>query len=394
MLSEMNVRMRPVSTWRNCIAAIAIVLWATACQEKGPKFQVSGTMAHLPKGTKLSLKQIGIGFRGPLVIDTCRLGANGTFLLKTLLPIKGSIVIVHVDAFADFFLVTDTRAVVLTVDAFDIGDYRVVGSSASSEMKAFLEDYAKAAMDLDSAISTFKEKWYGKDNDSIVWQAGLKKQNAASMLAKVVEKHLAATEEPALKAFFLAKGFGSLDQSKLVSHLASLKSSPGLDRAVAILEQAWKDSSAKAESLVYPFVAKNCPSLNLPDTSGKRFSPDSFRGKTVLLDFWTSWNDASRRQLQQESSLRRRYKGLGFEVLGISLDSNWKRWKRTIVNEDIPWPNVIDIRGHKGGLLQRFKFDTIPANVLLDTSGHVIAADIYGRELSQKLYGLMEGKAR
>lgn len=69
-----------------------------------------------------------------------------------------------------------------------------------------------------------------------------------------------------------------------------------------------------------PSVRLPCPPIRLPDLSGRMVDVESFRGKQVILNFWTTWCPACLVELPLLSELQRRHPD-DLVVIGISLDS-------------------------------------------------------------------------
>jgi thiol-disulfide isomerase/thioredoxin len=121
------------------------------------------------------------------------------------------------------------------------------------------------------------------------------------------------------------------------------------------------------------------------DVQGKDLKLSDFRGKTVLLEFWASWCGPCRRENPELVKTYQIYKDKGFEILGVSLDDNKDRWLSAISHDQLPWPNLCDLKGDRNEAAIIYGIGAIPDNFLIDANGLVIARNLRGKELREKL---------
>ncbi|BDF55993.1 thiol:disulfide interchange protein [Odoribacteraceae bacterium] len=129
-------------------------------------------------------------------------------------------------------------------------------------------------------------------------------------------------------------------------------------------------------------VGARVPEINLPDVEGKFFALSSFRGKWVLLDFWASWCAPCRREGKHVLELYKKYQQDGFEVLGVSIDQNPDAWKQAIKEDQTPWKHVLDQRSE---VAKTFGVSSVPRVFLISPEGIIVAVNLYGKELEQRL---------
>lgn len=130
------------------------------------------------------------------------------------------------------------------------------------------------------------------------------------------------------------------------------------------------------------------------DPQQKPVTLDDLEFTYLLIDFWASWCAPCRREHPGLVQLYNRYKQKGFNVLGISLDKEMDKakWLQAIKEDQLPWKQVSDLKGFQTEIATHYALDYIPYNILIDRNGKILARDLRGDELQNKLRSLFEKK--
>ena len=117
------------------------------------------------------------------------------------------------------------------------------------------------------------------------------------------------------------------------------------------------------------------PDFILTDRDGKAFTLFSLRGQPVLVDFWASWCKPCRASMPGLKDLYKKYHDKGFEILGVSIDSDADPWKQAIVEDETPWIHVLDESQGKNRptkAAQLYGVHAVPTFFLIDKEGKII----------------------
>jgi peroxiredoxin len=138
-------------------------------------------------------------------------------------------------------------------------------------------------------------------------------------------------------------------------------------------------------------IGNLAPDFIQNDVNGNPIKLSSLRGKYVLIDFWASWCGPCRQENPNVVRVYNKYKSKNFTILGVSLDKPDARanWLNAIKNDGLTWTQVSDLKYWSNQAALLYYVSAIPSNFLLDPNGKIVAKDLRGSDLDNKLEELL-----
>lgn len=120
-----------------------------------------------------------------------------------------------------------------------------------------------------------------------------------------------------------------------------------------------------------------------PDGNPVRFSDIYSKNKITMIDFWASWCGPCRAFNPTLVKMYDKYHSKGFEIFGVSFDSDKEAWLKCVEAEKLVWPQVSDLKGWQNAASDIFYIKAIPANLIVDNNGIILAYDMNRNEIEE-----------
>lgn len=113
--------------------------------------------------------------------------------------------------------------------------------------------------------------------------------------------------------------------------------------------------------------------FNWKDTNGTNYNFEQARdGKEkVLLVFWASWCRPCREEIPELKKFYEKYKDK-VSIVSLSIDNDYKKWKKAVDKEKMPWLNLSGLPKNKNGVGMQYNISAVPTMILVDKKGNII----------------------
>jgi peroxiredoxin len=75
------------------------------------------------------------------------------------------------------------------------------------------------------------------------------------------------------------------------------------------------------------------------------------------------------------------FRSKGFNILGISLDTDKEEWQHVIHTDKLTWTHVSDLQRFEGPTERLYNIQALPSNIIINPQGIIIAKNLTGAEL-------------
>ena len=154
-------------------------------------------------------------------------------------------------------------------------------------------------------------------------------------------------------------------------------------KAITILEELSKSANADvakeaAAQLRFQQIQRDPLPLAFTAVDGSAFDIATLRGKVVLVYFWASTSQPCVAETPAVVAASEKYRDSGFEVVGISLDTNKDRMLAFTAEKKMTWPEYFDGKGFRNAIASSYAVRTLPAMWLVNKKGFVAFTDARG----------------
>ena len=151
------------------------------------------------------------------------------------------------------------------------------------------------------------------------------------------------------------------------------------------------EAKAQKERLAEGKIA---PEFSFPTPDGKKMlGPQDFKGKILVLDFWASWCGPCRAEIPHLKEAYKEYSNKGVAFFSVSIDKDNAAWRKAMKEENMPWAQVQAPKAGKD-VMKQYQFSGIPYILVLDKEGKIVAKNLRGKALTDKLEELLSGKKK
>ena len=113
-------------------------------------------------------------------------------------------------------------------------------------------------------------------------------------------------------------------------------------------------------------LSGKAPNFTLKSRSGKNIKLSELRGEVVMLNFWASWCGPCRKEMPLLEKIHKKYKRLGFTLLGVNVEENSSAAKNYLKDVKVSFPILFDTTNKTSKL---YDVSAMPTTILIDRNG-------------------------
>lgn len=200
-----------------------------------------------------------------------------------------------------------------------------------------------------------------------------------------VEEFIRENPESEVSVYLLQRYFLQEDAADYKRAMAlvelMLKEQPDNGRLIE-----WKK---QLPALCRGMVKAKLPAFTASDVKGRTVTQDDLKKKANVLTVWASWSFQSTDMQRRLIRLKKDY-GERLGVVSICLDARPQDCRQRVERDSLPWKTVCDGRVWQTPLLAKLGISEVPASMVIDSRGVIVARDLAPQELEDELKKMLK----
>ena len=354
------------------LSIVAASMTLAACNAQSG-YKVTGTVEGMPDGKAIIATVNGSSLDTLAKADV----KNGSFeFTGNVSEPTGAYIMVIGQRGAIPFMLENAN---ITVNAGQAG-LTVTGSEGQKIYDQFMAINASAQQE----AMKLQQEYQAANGDQAKIQAVQEAYAKLMTDAQAKETELIkANPDSYVSTFVIVSSMGQMEYEQLKERYSLL----GEKAKASAQGKAIAAQIAKLESTAIGQIA---PNFTITTPEGESISLYEIKGKVKLIDFWASWCGPCRGENPHVVEIYKEYHPKGLEIFGVSLDNNKEAWVKAIADDGLVWKHGSDLKGWQSAPAQLYSVTGIPHTVLLDENNKIIAKNLRGDELKQKIAELLK----
>jgi len=365
------------------LAAFAII----ACKKEDTGYLISGNLTGFNSTETVYINKISDSNRST-VIDSTTI-TNGKFNIK--LPdvdTRDFNFITFSNTKGNILVIAENKKISITADKNDLRKAVITGSEENTIFANYLKNIGEQTLVENKINNESKAAAQAGDYTSLrsfkVKSDSLKSAKKQMRMAMINENPNSLVSAMAVSDLLNFKMIKASEAKALVAKMDTdlQQSRIGLNLKKALDNMVEETSTIGDKVADFSAPTPNGETLNLQKSLGK---------KITILDFWASWCRPCRMENPNVVKVYNKYKDQGLEIIGVSLDKSADKWNAAIEKDGLTWKHVSNLKSWQEPIAKNFGVRSIPATFILDENGIIIAKDLRGQALEEKIKELLAG---
>lgn len=358
------------------VLSLFSLMMLSGCQNDKPDF--SAQINGLPNGTNVYVSKLGKNNQ-PVPLDTVQIN-QGKFQLNFEKGEPQQINMLRIDGVqSNLFFVVEDDPIEAVLYKDSLRSSRLYGGKQNELLMTYMDtlkakskvmydlnkDMRQSMMDQDTQnYMALRTEIQNHQKEDIAFRKEIASSNPNSIIAAL-----------SLSDLMSAKKITNKEVKKIYESFSDEIKDHTLGKLIKenIARMSKTDVGAEFEN------------FEAPTPDGDVLSLKDAMGKLTLVDFWASWCRPCRAENPNIVRVYNEFKDEGFSVIGVSLDKTESSWKKAIQDDNLDWYHVSNLEYWNEPIAKSLSIRSIPASFLIDENGIIVAKDLRGRTLRQKV---------
>lgn len=374
---------------KKLLLSLSVIIGLVACNGKPDGYVLNGTLSgNIENGTQVFIRKINENNQ-PYDIDTTTV-ENGKFTVSGSAD-SPDLIYLFIDKVQGYTpLVAEKGTIELTAQKDSLNFAKVKGTiqndifykyldksrELSDQAMSIQKDLQQATMAGNEAtVNSLRDEFTELQDAYQNFELDFIKENPNGLIsALLIEKALGTRQIEMDEA---QKMYDALS--------AEIKETAPGKKIVESLNAA-KEREEKGKSTAIGALA---PDFSGPTPDGGEMSLKQAMGKVTIIDFWAAWCKPCRMENPNVVNVYSKYHSKGLNIIGVSLDRKEEDWKKAIADDKLTWHHISSLDYFDDAIAKLYNVDAIPATFILDENGVIIAKNLRGPALEEKIAELL-----
>jgi len=358
---------------KKLIYLVTLTAFIAACSSE-PHYVIKGNIEGSDSITFLLQKREA----GKIITLDSALSENGTFKMTGAVEYPSVVYLIALNTMNRLGFYIENSKISITGKLDSLANAKVTGSVSQDEFKSFLDSNKPLN---DKSMNLYKEYQSAREanDETRIVQIENDAENIREEMINLQKEFV--TNNPA--SYVTPDLLRGLTLEMEAAELETVINALDTNVAKVPVITEMKDRIRILKTVA---VGQKAPDFTLNDVNGNPVALYSKTGSNLLLiDFWAAWCNPCRQENPNVVKVYNQFNKKGFDVFGVSLDRSKEDWIKAINDDKLTWTHVSDLQYWNNAAARLYSVRAIPANFLLDESGTIIARNLRGDALLNKV---------
>ncbi len=367
-----------------------------SCEQKNKTtYSINGNAKDVYNGIRVYLKQTNA--KGERINKDTAIVFNEAFKMEGKIT-DPTLYVLSVDGSpGEAVFMLENSEIDIEINKANVAESKILGSESNKGFKAFQDDVLAIKERGEEAMIAYRQAQLADDDTKIdsISQAldqirQLMLEHPLNFVKQNPDLHFSLnlieleSTKPKFDVVKFTEAFNNL-----TPHLKS--SEKGQD-----VRKRLNELYIVFETTAHLEIGKTAPNFEAPKPNGDLVSLNELRGDVTIIDFWAAWCGPCRKENPNMVRLYNQYHSQGLEIIGVSLDGQGrqkdpkKAWIEAIEKDKLTWTQVSNLNYFNDPVAKLYNINSIPATYILNSEGIIVAKNLRGRALENKIAVLLK----